>query len=182
MRLLCFRSRLAQRVCDVNMTRRKRLPEKLPKAHGASLLRRLNDGSKYSASRPRDVQAPERARSYNRASKELSYGKSSFRRAQSWGCDIGHDIRAALRLEGIVPKQKIKLEGVEAMRSLGAHGKYPGNMRRDFMRLQSRLRRQRHVDLDIYMADVHLKCHPRNPQTISAPVGMLLPHEMFATI
>ena len=68
------------------------------------------------------------------------------------------------------------------MRSLGADGKYPGNMRRDYMRLQTRLRRQRRVDLDIYMPSVRLTCHPRSPEISPAPVGMRLPHEMFATI
>ena len=32
------------------------------------------------------------------------------------------------------------------------------------------------------MPSVRLKCYPRNPEIVSAPIGMLLPHEMFATI
>ena len=74
------------------------------------------------------------------------------------------------------------MEAIEAMRSLGADRKYSGNVRRDYMRLQTRLRRPRHVDLDLYMPSVRLKCHPRNPEICSAPIGMLLPYELLATI
>ena len=122
------------------MTRRKRLPEKIERRAGASLLRLLIDGTKHVPApklahpdrRSRDVLTPERSRSYNRASKELAYGKSSFQRAQSWGSAISMDIADA----GGAP-----LQGIEALHSLGACGKYPGNMRRDFMRMQGRLRR-----------------------------------------